>query len=87
MRVKILEENDFTFYEGKGLDDLNKKECELDLVNKNLLFKVKGQKIAMLSSGECFVNRFRNKLIIFKKDEQEEPIIIFELKGEQVMDR
>ena len=65
---------------------MNKKECELVLENKNLVFKVNGQKIAYLVSGECFVNRFKNKLIFFKKDEHDEPIIIFELQGEIIFE-
>ena len=86
MRIKILEESDFSFCEDKSLKDLNKKDCELELDNKNLLFKVRGYKVALLTSGECFVNRFKNKLIFFKKDKNEEPIIIFELKGVMLLE-
>lgn len=87
MRIKILEENDFSFFENNKLDDLNKKTCSLTLDEKNLVFIVEDKKIAYLISGECFVNRFKNKLIFFKKDDQDEPIIIFELKGEQNLDK
>lgn len=42
---------------------------------------VGNQKVAMLTSGQCFINRFKNKLIFFKKDKKVEPTIIFELTG------
>ena len=87
MYIKILEESDFAFYGDYKIDDLNKKECQLILENKNLVFLVKGHKVGFLISGECFINKFKNKLICFKKDKQDEPIIIFELKGEQILDK
>ena len=48
---------------------------------------MKGHKVGFLISGECFINKFKNKLICFKKDKQDEPIIIFELKGDQILDK
>ena len=84
MILQILKKKDFKFFQGKSFDEVNGQRCNLKLVDNNLVFSIDENPVACLISGECFVNSFKNKLIVFKKHEKSEAEIIFELMGDQI---
>lgn len=55
MKISIINKEDFKFLNGKSFNDLNLKQCQVSLKNKNLTFSINEIDYAILVCGECLV--------------------------------
>ncbi len=84
MKIKILKEEAFSFKNNFTREDIeNSNEADLFLLNKKLAIKVKDKLACVLICGNCFVNNFSNKFLVYSQYKKTKEII-FEVESENL---